>query len=150
MNPKNNRFGFKQGFTMLEILLVVASIGILMSIVILAVNPAKQLAQVRNAERQAEITAVLQKVWEYNLDYGYFPQTITQTPLEICKASAQDCTDMVDLSVLVDEGYLLEIPIDPSSASPNGTGYGIFKTPQDRITITAPGAERGAIIELTR
>lgn len=135
---------------MLEILLVVAALGILMSITILAVNPAKQMAQMRNTQRQAGIGEITKKVLEYNLDHGRFPEAITETPLEVCRYKAADCTDMADLSVLVTEDYLVDIPVDPSTSSINGTGYGIFKTPQGRLTVTAPGAERGAIIELTR
>lgn len=141
----------KKGFSLLEILLVVAAIGILSSIVILAVNPGKQLAKVRNTERIASVHNILQAVLQYNLEAGVFPESIGTIPAEICRTDASNCNGLVDLSVLThNQEYLPSLPIDPASASPNGTGYGIFRMPSGRITVTAPGAERGAIIEITQ
>jgi len=53
------------GFTLIEILLVVAAIGILAGIVILAINPAKQLGQTRNAQRKSDVNTILNGVYEY-------------------------------------------------------------------------------------
>ncbi|MCX6780480.1 MAG: prepilin-type N-terminal cleavage/methylation domain-containing protein [Candidatus Magasanikbacteria bacterium] len=70
----------KKAFTLLEILLVVAAIAILAGIVIVAINPGKQLAQVRNAARKSDVSAVLNAVYQYSLDNdGLFPNTIDGT-----------------------------------------------------------------------
>ncbi len=136
----------KKGFTLLEILLVVAAIGILAGIVIVAINPGKQLADTRNAQRRVDIKTLLDASVQYQIDVGHFPSSITATPTEICKVGGA-CAGLIDLSVLVPT-YVSSLPIDPlASASSNGTGYQIsVSASTGRATVSAPSAERGAVI----
>lgn len=140
-----------KGFTLLEILLVVAAIGILAGIVIVAINPGKQLGDTRNAQRKVDVTTILNGVYQYTLDNnGTVPASITTTQTEVCKTGGT-CTGLVDLTVLTtNEKYLTAIPTDPQGASTNGAGYEILKTANNRITVTAPDAEQGATISVTR
>lgn len=67
----------QKGFTLLEILLVVAAIGILAGIVILALNPSKQLGDTRNAQRRSDVNTILNAVYQYTIDNnGTLPATI--------------------------------------------------------------------------
>ena len=127
----------KKGFTLLEILLVVAAIGILAGIVIVAINPGKQLADTRNAQRRVDIKTLLDASVQYQ---------ITTTPTEICKTGGS-CSGLIDLSVLVPT-YVSSLPIDPLTASSsNGTGYKISVSESNgRATVSAPSAERGAVV----
>ena len=141
------------GFTLLEILLVVAAIGILAGIVIIAVNPGKQLGDTRNAQRRTDVNTILNAVYQYSIDNnGNLPTSITETPTEICMTDAESCSGFVDLSVLTaDEEYLTSIPIDPSAnCSANGVCYQISKSANSRVTVSAPDAEQDATISVTR
>jgi len=141
----------RKGFTLLEILLVVAAIAILAGIVILALNPGKQLGDTRNAQRQADVNTILNAVYQYSIDNnGNLPPTITTTATEICQTGGT-CTGLIDLSVLTTGGeYLVSMPVDPSTGAGNTTDYTIIQDANGRVTVAAPNAEQGATISVTR
>lgn len=140
-----------KGFTLLEILLVVALLGILAAIVIVAINPGRQVAQTNNAQRQADVNTILNGVYQYTVDNdGELPSSITESQTEIC-ATDGSCSGLVDLSVLTNnETYLVSIPTDPTGASGDGAGYEIVKTTNGRVTVAAPDAELSQTISVTR
>ena len=139
------------GFTLLEILLVVAGIAILAGIVIVALNPGKQLGETKNAQRKADVNTVLNAVYQYSIDNnGVLPASITVTPTDICTTGGT-CTGLVDLAVLTANGkYLVAMPKDPTGSTANSTGYQVSKDANGRVTVAAPSAEQGATITATR
>ena len=146
------------GFTLLEMLLVVAAIGVLAGIVIVALNPSKQLGDTNNAKRRADINTVLNAVYQFSIDNnGNLPGGIPITPCgtfstnEICNTDAVSCDNLVNLSELtLEEKYLVAIPKDPTGATINGSGYHISQSAYDRITTCAPHAEQEEEIEASR
>lgn len=150
----------KSGFTLLEILLVVAAIAILAGIVIVAINPNKQLGDTRNAQRRSDVNTILNAVYQYSIDNnGVLPATIiesttcdnTATKL-VCKgAQTGTCATGTVLSTTLTtaEKYLVSLPNDPTGSTTNGTGYYIVKSANGRITVCAPSAE-SATISVTR
>lgn len=141
----------QKGFTLLEVLLVAAIIAILAGIVIIAINPSKNLADSRNSQRQSDVTTILNAVYQYALDNnGIVPASVTATDTEVCATGGASCTSLVDLSVLTTAGkYLVAIPEDPqcpTNCATDGTGYEIKKdATTSRITVTAPNAENKTI-----
>lgn len=76
----------QKGFTLIEILLVVGAIAILAGIVILAINPTKQLADTRDAQRRSDIRTILDALYQYSIDNkGNFPVTIPTEETPICQ-----------------------------------------------------------------
>lgn len=142
------------GFTLIELLLVIAIIAILAAIVIIAINPARQLAQANNSQRRSNINTILNAISQYSIDNnGAFPPSITTTNKQICTTGATDCTGGADLAVLTNnELYLTRLPTDPTGSSATGTGYYVMvsATPNPRVTVSAPSAELGVTIQVTR
>lgn len=158
---KNVRQMKQSGFTLLEVLLVVAIIAILAGIVIIAINPGKNLGDTRNSQRSADVNTIINGVYQYSLDNnGGLPPVgtgvaISTTAIEICATNAPSCTGLIDLSPLTAAGkYLVSIPKDPQCGTgtvcaTNGTGYKIAKDANGRLIVNAPSAE-GKTISVTK
>ena len=141
----------KKGFTLIETIIVIFSISAFVGIMIVVVNPPKQIIDARNSQRKGDINTILSAVYQYSIDnHGELPETIPDVPTEICMTGG-DCTGLVDLSVLTEnKTYLVIIPFDPIYHDENGTGYNIMKVGDKNVEISAPNAERGEIITVTK
>ncbi|HXV27060.1 MAG TPA: type II secretion system protein [Candidatus Paceibacterota bacterium] len=150
----------RKGFTMLELLLVVAAIGILAGLVITALNPGARVTETRNSRRRVDVNIILNAVYQFALDNnGALPSGIPTTSdcpgtagNEICRTGASSCSGLLALTELTDDDrYLVELPVDPSAASgSDGTGYRISRSSTGRVTVCAPEAEDGEVITVTR
>lgn len=153
----------QRGFTLLEILLVVALLGILAAIVIVAINPSRQVAQTNNAQRRADVATIINAVYQYGIDNNgdlsalSLPDDVpgdctADSDHEAC-VTGGTCTGLVDLSLLTNSGtYLVSIPTDPTGSTTNGAGYHIVldDTNTDRVTVCAPDAQLSQTIQVTR
>ena len=159
------RVSKKAGFTLLEILLVVGIIAILAGIVILAINPTRQLGDARNAQRRSDVLTILNAVYQYSIDNSGNLDTIVSgtDPIHsdtVCAAS--DGTDAYLLDdALVGTGatYVTAIPVDPTDGEvASSSAYYLSKNATTgRITVCAPSSvgegnieAGGTQIEVTR
>lgn len=157
----------KKGFTLLEILLVVAAIAILAGIVIIAINPSKQLGDTQNAQRESDVNAILNAVYQYSLDNGgSFPAGLDadDTSSQVLGTAASGCDSTctnadgadgseaacVDLSGDLVADYIVDIPTDPQTGTDANTDYYINVDANDRLVVGSCDPEQSATIEITR
>lgn len=121
----------KKGFTLLELLLVIAIISVLAGLVIFAIRPADTLRRVNSVKKQSESVSVEDAIKAYTLDNsGAIPQNILNYsgtyPANICRYG-QTCANGINLDVLIDAGYIQAIPVNPEPAASSNTvsGYKI-------------------------
>ncbi|MBN1618858.1 prepilin-type N-terminal cleavage/methylation domain-containing protein [Candidatus Dojkabacteria bacterium] len=147
MQNQRNR---NKGFTLIEILVVIALIMILAAITIIAINPIKHFADARNAQRSSDVTQILNAVTQYTSEDGH---SIADFGTITSCTSGSDAIGSgagnINLATLLVDSYIVAIPEDPSTGSPQDTGYTICLTSGGRIQVAATG-ENGATIIVKR
>lgn len=143
----------QKAFTLIELLLVIVILAILAGIVIVAINPARQVAQANNAQRSSDVRAVLDAVHEYAVDQrGVMPTEITAVPTVIGSGVGQ-----IDICTYLVPTYVTAMPFDPTATggaytdcTSYDTQYNISIDANNRVTVAAPGAELAETISVSR
>ena len=144
----------KKGFTLVELLVVIGVLAVLLTITLIAINPARQFSQSNNTKRASDVNAILNAVHQFAADNrGALPTGITATSQTIANTGADICASLVT-------DYMAALPADPLTNNGTSitdcavaytTGYTIVRSAtNNRITVTAPAAELGQVISVTR
>ena len=151
---KNNK---QQGFTLIELLVVIGILAVLLAITLIAINPAKQFKAANDTKRRSDVSAILNAIDQYAADnQGALPAGIPVAPTAAGTVSHAG----VDICALLVTKYLAALPVDPltnngtpvtdcTSATYN-TNYTVVQTSDSRVTVSAPAAEGGSPISVTR
>src|SRR3990170_4580111 len=54
-----------KGFTLIELLVVIGVLTILLAIVLVAINPARQFSQANDTQRRSDVNAILNAIHQY-------------------------------------------------------------------------------------
>lgn len=146
----------KQGFTLIELIIVIAVIALLAAAVFVAVDPAKRIGEAQDAQRWADVTAIADAIEQYVVDNsGTFPTSTASfssngttayavtpygsvSPISTkCQNKTITTTGGMNLGALVG-AYLPTIPADPSISTPTTTSeYYFIRNSSGRVTIGA-------------
>jgi prepilin-type N-terminal cleavage/methylation domain-containing protein len=149
-------FKSQKGFTLIELLVVIGILAVLLSITLIAINPAKQFAQANNTKRKSDVSQILNAVNQYMADHkGVMPAGISTTETEISNSGANICATLVPQ-------YIAALPVDPQTNSGTAiseagcegeytTGYTILQdSANNRVTVRATTVELSDSISATR
>lgn len=151
----------QKGFTLIELLVVIGILAVLLAIVLIAINPARQFAQANDTQRSSDVNAILNAVHQFMADNAGLPPAnigTEGTPIGNFGNLTDICDDLVPqyLAALpvdpqADNGTLGNAPItDCATAEEYDTGYWIFVSGTDsRITASVAGEVR-PVIAVTR
>jgi len=153
----------QKGFTLIELIIVIAIIALLAAATFVAVNPAKRIGDANNAQRWADITAMADAWSLYLADNSgtapaaatngttYTIATTTGGTFGSDACTATTTTDLLSLGTLVTSGYIGAIPIDPEMTAPvDRTDYYFYTDSTGAIKVGACETYNSANIEVVR
>src|SRR6266568_4506858 len=128
MTPAKTVKNLQKGFTLIELLVVIGILAILLAIVLIAINPAKQFGQANDTKRSSDVNAVLNAVNQYMADNkGVTPTGLTAAACPtgvgctITSAANANAAGLVPGNVnlcaagLLVTTFIADLPVDPDS-----------------------------------
>ncbi len=161
----------RKGFTLIELLVVIGIVGILLSITIVAINPARQFRLANDVSRAAAINTISSAVSQMIIDNkGSVPTTMSllqgqnyismyasnTTASNALKSLCQIATGIYSVPAQASaQTYIPKLPIDPAagyvftSCTDFDLGYSI-KISNGRVYVTSRSEEPAGTIEAAR
>ncbi|MBI5530835.1 MAG: type II secretion system protein [Candidatus Doudnabacteria bacterium] len=150
-------------FTLIELIVVLGILSILMTLVLVALDPATRFAQARNAKRWTEVNAILEALVHYDADHSGYPSVIDSSAdtSQIIGTNSKGCdtgcgdiltkAECVDLDYALGQRYLAKIPCDPlETGCPGFSGYYVNILPERVLVVGACDPELGITIKVMR
>jgi prepilin-type N-terminal cleavage/methylation domain-containing protein len=116
---------YRKAFTLIELLLVIGIIATLASIVILSVNPRRQLAQANDAKRANAVKQLQSALTQYLIDNGSLPTSVSATETRAICRQGVTSNACANLDALVPT-YIAQLPQDSDETNTNFSGYKVY------------------------
>ena len=145
------------GFTLIEVLVVIGILAILATVVLVAVNPAKQFKTARDSQRTANVASILNAVSQNVADNGgVFSCNGEVKAIPTTFKEMKSGTDGFDIADCITPTYISSLPSDPKKdgvywETPDSydTGYLISEDASGRVTVKSDIAETTATGEIS-
>ena len=114
-----NKINRQMGFTMIELLIVIAIIGVLSTFAFISSKESRQKAV--NAQKKSDLSLIIKAIQMYYLDEGTMPIDVNNCPQSgtaycvIGKPGTRSCSTDICLGDLVTKGYIKSLPTSPDS-----------------------------------
>lgn len=160
----------QKGFTLVELIIVVAMLAVLLAVVLVALNPQARIQDSNNARRRSDVNAIVNAIASSMADNdGAEPTGVggvainatekqlgTGTDAVTCPATAAPCGSAaaacINLATSLAD-YMGAIPTDPQGGTDAATRYTIVQTndaTNGPMTVRACNAQGGINIFATR
>jgi prepilin-type N-terminal cleavage/methylation domain-containing protein len=137
----------QRGFTLIEILVVIAIIALLAAVVFVALDPVTRFGDARNSRRWNDVNSILTATHEYIVDNdGDLPTGLTSGQASTEIGTCATCDNLTTPLA----PYLKTLPQDPDTGTAANTGYSIGVDSNNIITVTADDAENSESINVSR